>query len=215
MRAQNGLSDAEQSRAGQLRLGEWLDSFLYFNDLWTWAHYRYLTTYYFANAFAFQWTARRTWPDYDFEPNFDDYRQLKQYSEKPGTPAFEHNLDRLRSVKDLFTPTPGGLRLKDNRIDLLERQIAENDIRAAEDNVLLAHVGLSPYYTAHLDPETRDAYEELYRRRAEVFSRHGYHVVRPRLEAEDFSDLVHLNPLGGRKLAEEAANAIRNFESRP
>lgn len=204
---------ADQSRAEQLRLGAWLDRFLHFNDLWGGFHFNHFTTYYFHNAGAWQWTPRGSWPDYDYEPNLEDLRNLKQYSEPVGSPAFRYNVDRLRNLSRYFRSTPEGFKLDETVLGVLDKQIRENIVNPKKHNVILAYIGPTPYYTDHMTAAEQAAYETLYERKSAIFRSHGYHVVRPRLEAQDYSDLVHLDVLGGNKLAAAVADEMLSLEA--
>ena len=206
--------DAE--RAEQLRLGARLDSILRFNDLWSYVAYSHFTTYYFHNAGAFQWTARRTWPDRDYEVDFAALRALRQYTEPVGSPAFSSNVERLRRYVDFyFTGLPGPASPIEARMAEYESLIRDNVVDATRQRVIMVYVGVSPYYMDHVGPTVLEAYEALYRRRAQDFARHGFHVLRPGLRPEDFGDLVHLNALGAEKLAGAVAAKIRDLEARP
>lgn len=204
----SSMTDSERARAEQLRLGAWLDSFLHFNDLWASLHFNHFTTYYFHNAGAWQWTARRTWPDYDYEVDFDSLRRLKQYTEAVGSPGFEGTLGRLRKLDTYFQSVRGGFRLRERMLGVFEQQLRDNIVDARKHRVILAYIGPTPYYMDHLTEAERGAYETLYERKSAIVRSHGYHVVRPLLSAEDFSDLVHLDALGGHKLAAAVAGEI-------
>lgn len=212
---QPAAAESERMRAEQLRLGAWLDSYLHFNDLWAAVHFRRFTTYYFHNAGRWQWTPRGTWPDYDYEIDVEAMRNLKQYTTPVGSPAFQQVLARLRGLGTYFESSPDGLKFREGILRGLEQQIDENIIDPRKHRVILAYIGPSPYYMHHLSAAEQGAYETLYERKTVVFKRHGYHVVRPRLESEDYSDPVHLDTLGGRKLAGVVAEEIRSQEAAP
>ena len=206
-------ADSERMRAEQLRLGALMDSYLHFNDLWATMHFRRFTTYYFPNAGAWQWTPRRSWPDYDYDIDVEAMRNLKQYTTPVDSPAFQQVLARLRSLGVYFESTPDGLKFREGALHALDQQIDENIVNPRKHRVILAYIGPSPYYMQHLSAAEQGAYETLYERKSAVFKRHGYHVVRPRLESADYSDLVHLNTLGGNKLASVVAEEIRSQEA--
>ena len=209
LRLTSPMSDKDRAWVEQLRLGEWLDSWLHFNELWSYLHYRYFTTYYFHNAGRWQWTPRATWPDYDFEFDEAQARAHKQYAEAVGSAGFNRTLERLRDLKTYFAATPSGLKLRENALGLLDTQLKDNIIDASKQNVVIAYIGVAPYYTSHLTADEQAAYETLYERKAAIFRRHGYHMVRPSLMVDDYTDLVHTNPLGGDKLAAAVAAGIR------
>lgn len=212
LRVREGAEN-ERVRAEQLRLGALLDTYLHFNDLWAEVHYRRLTTYYFQNAGAWQWTPRRTWPDYDYDVDFDALRNLKQYTTPVESAAFQQVLARLRQLDTYFESTRQGLKLRERKLQELERQIDENIIDPRKHRIVIAYIGPSPYYMQHLSAAEQAAYETLYERKSAIFMRRGYHVVRPRLESQDYSDVVHLDALGGDKLAAVVAEEIRSQDA--
>lgn len=207
------MSELDQARLEQIKAGEWLDSFLYFNDLWTYVHYNFFTTYYFHNAGYFQWKARKIAPDYDYEVNFDDLRSLKQYSQPVNSPEFNQTVERYGNLKKYFEYTPDGYKLYDVYINTFDKRVRDSFLTGTQQNVVVAYIGLSPYYSDHFVKQKQDAYETLYIRKAAVVEKYGYHVVRPRFGAEDFVDPLHLNTLGGYKLAQVVGDQIKSQES--
>ncbi len=208
------MSDKDRARLEQLRLGSWLDSWLHFDELWSYLHYRYFTTYYFHNAGRWQWTPRAAWPDYDFEFDEAQARAHRQYADAVGSAAFNGKLERLRDLKTYFAATPSGLKLRENALGMLDTQLKDNIIDASKQNVVIAYITVAPYYTSHLSLDEQSAYETLYEHKAAMFRRYGYHVVRPTLTADDFTDLMHTNPLGGDKVAGVVAAEIRATEAK-
>lgn len=209
----SSMSEPDRVRLEQIKTGEWLDSIFYFNDLWTYFHYNFFTTYYFHNSGSWQWTPRKTWPDYDFEVNFDDQRKLKQYSQPVNSPGFKQTVERFRNLKNYFESTPDGLVLQEPYITRFEENVRSSFLTGMQQNVLIAYIGISPYYSDHFTKQEQDALETLYKRKAAVVEKYGYHVVRPGFGAEDFVDPVHTNPLGGFKLAQVVADKIKLLDS--
>ena len=123
-------------------------------------------------------------------------------------------MERFGNLKNYFESTSDGYKLHEAYINSFDEEVRNSFLTGAQQNVVVAYIGLSPYYTDHFTQQKQDAYETLYKRKAAVVEKYGYHVVRPRFGAEDYVDPLHLSTLGGYKLALVVSNKIKSQEFR-
>jgi hypothetical protein len=209
------MSEKDQERLEQVKIGEWLDSVFYFNELWTYFHYNFISAFYGSRfSGSYQWAPRRTWPENDAEVNYDDLHKLKQYSQAVNSLEFQKTLEKYQNIHNsYFNFTSDGFKLSESYIARFEEGIKNSFLTGMRQNVLLAYIGISPYYSDHFTKQEQVALEALYTRKAAVVKKYGYDVVRPQFGAEDFIDPLHLNTLGGFKLAQVIADSIKLYDS--
>ncbi len=207
------LSESARNDLEKIELSMLLDGLFYYNDLWTYIDYNYFTSYYTQNAGAWQWTPRKIWPDYDFEVDFEVLKSLTHYTQPVDSEAFKATLSKYSNLSAYYDDSSGGEEVSSRYLSKLARQIEDNYLTRVSSNIILAYIGVSPYYFDHMAEDVQKGYEDIYKSKAELFESYGYSVVRPRFEAEDFIDPFHLNTLGGWKLADEVADRILTLDN--
>jgi hypothetical protein len=203
---------ADRARTEQVRLGMWVDSYLYFNDLWTWFHYNHHMTIFSPALASYNWGPRKVLPDYDYEADLNEARKLKQYPAEDSS-SFKSELAVVRRfLKNMVLP-PEGPKLGDDFVAMAESAVRDYAMTDYAGKILITIVPDSPYYLDRLPPGEREI--RAYRSGWEMatFEKYGYRTVMlDNVLAEDFADRPHLNTFGGNKLAAKVAERIKSLK---
>lgn len=203
---------SDRQRGEQIRLGMWLDSYLYFNDLWTYFHYRYFMPVYSAQNAGYQFGPHRALRDYDYAVDLPTIRQMRNFP-REGSPQFERENGNVRAfLYGWFDRTATGMRIKARRLADAAEWIADIPTTDFPGKILILEIPQAPYYLGRLTADERSAYAALADRQADVWKRNGYNVLQVTdLVQDDYADRVHINALGGDKLAAEVASRLRGL----
>jgi len=213
----NSRADLKTSgRIEQLEIGMWLDSFLYFNDLWSFVHYTIGQTIYDPLAGSANWKARRKSADYDYEVNEGQVRTLQHYP-APDSPQFAGEFNVVRGFRGgYFGKTSGRRLISEQVMTAVDDFIHNYPLTDVAGQVVIVIIPESSYYRMRLPEDDRRDYVELRKRFAKIWEHNGYNtVVMDALGPEDYGDRVHVNTFGGWKLAEKVAETIRAIAKRP
>lgn len=195
----------------ELKLGRELNSRLYFNDLWTFVSYRYVSTV---------WTSWLKGRSFEPRRNLRDWYDKRPRAET-GEAAFEQmlpgHLDALRHRKALlperFVQNAGGKWMQtDESLVQDESQIANLLPDPLQQRSLVVLTPYNPWFLQHLTEAERTKVEISFTNSAALLQKAGYHVLSTAdrgFTPEDFGDTVHLAPTGGRLLAHLVAESIR------
>jgi hypothetical protein len=202
----------DRDRIEQLKLGMWLDSLLYFNDLWSYVDYKYMQTIYNPMHGIYQWKPRFLLPDYDYEVDIQRYKLLKDYpaldSEK-----FKGDFLVVRGFRDAyFYEENQKFELKKSYLYGVDEQIKSYPLTKISNKIILVFIPESPYYTSRMSKDEQKDYIKWHKKRIELWGSYGYQTLDlGGMLAEDYGDRVHLNPLGGEKLAKSSARLIEEI----
>jgi hypothetical protein len=202
---------ALRDRIEQVRLGMWLDSHLYFNDLWTWFHYNRHMTIYSPALATYNWGPRSVLPDYDYEVDLNEVRSLRHYPAED-SPPFRAEMAQSRRFLDHFTPTRDGIKLDEAFLADADRAVRDYPVTDYAASTLITIIGDSPFYLDRLAPGERERLAYRRAREIAILEKNGYRTVTlDHVLAEDFGDRPHLNTLGGDKLADKVAARIKSL----
>jgi hypothetical protein len=205
------LRQLEQNRAERRELATraWLNSRLYFEDLWTAVAYHYFATNWHSLVRGQMFRARKHFGDGEtravLEPGRfakDENRLVPQLSshlqqclreEKREPDAFlEKSNQHLRAEIDWAIPTP------------------------LRPYVLAVVVSNCPYYLRKLSNEQRAFYLSQMERAVAVYGQSGVRAAHVGFDFEDddYKDFVHIAPSGGRKIVAALTPIIREMAGR-
>jgi hypothetical protein len=218
-----GLLMHDQERAGRLarnqdspenkefKLGRKLNSAFFYNDLWTYVSYRYVSTVWTSWLKERSFRPRRRLPDwYDKRPpvghSDDDFEKL--------LPGHLEALRRRRSFQpDRYQKRPDGSweqTAESSQQD--EEQMATLLPKPLQPRSLVVLNPYNPWFLAHLTDTERAWAAVSYQSAAGLLEKAGFHA----LSAEDrgfvptdFGDTIHLSPEGGKRLAHLVAESVR------
>lgn len=199
----------------ELKLGRQLNSKLYFNDLWTFVAYRYVST---------------VWTSWLKGRSFEPRRNLRDwYDKRPRVMAEESefqkmlpgHLDALRHRKalqaDRFAQDADGKWMQtDESLRQDESQIADLLPEPLQRRSLVVLTPYNPWFLEHLTDAERSRVEISFSNSAALLQKAGFHALSTYdhgFVPEDFGDTVHLSPAGGRLLAHLVADSIRSMNS--
>lgn len=202
----------KQSRIEQVRLGMWLDSLLYFNDLWTYVHYNYAMTIYNPSLGTLNWGPRKLGSDYDYEVSMDEVRKLRNFPPVDSA-SFKSEFAIVRSFHDKnFKKTPSGSVLNEESISQADSALRDFPITDFSRKVIITQIQEAPYYLDKMSSEEKRDFVFLRERQAAIWEKYGYGVVRlDNVTQYDYGDRPHLNTFGGYKLAENVAAKIKKI----
>lgn len=208
--------DKTKVRIEQMKIGMWLDSFLYFNDLWTFVHYTMGQTIYSKNSGPYNWKPQGSIPDYDWRFDEAEIRTLKHYP-APDSPQFEVTLNMVRGhAPRYFKTLPEGRFLIEELIIQNETLIKEYPLTDVAEKIIITQDIHSPYYISRLSEAEQLEYAELTKRIEETWMHNGYHVISmDGMGPEDYADMMHPNVLGGWKYAEKVSAKILSMTNQP
>lgn len=206
--------DKKQTRIEQVRLGMWLDSFLYFNDLWTWVHYNYAMTIYNPSYGALNWKPRKLGGDYDYEVNMDEARKLRNFP-PVDSPSFKGEFEIVRAFnQNNFKTSPSGPVVNEEIMTQAEAAIKDFALTDFSQRVIITQIHEAPYYFDRMSPEEKADFWILRQRQTEIWKKYGYEVVPlDDVTVYDYGDRPHINAFGGYKLAEKVAAKIKRMAS--
>lgn len=204
-----------ESALTELRIRAFLDSWLYFTDLWNTVGYTTLFTTWsqFVEPIAPFTTPRKYLKD-PLEKYTPDPVEIRY---RKGDP--ERDLTIVRSI------VPMACRRADDAwvdIDLARvRSELEVDARATfpesfRRQTIVSVTRMSPFYIDKLSDEERRCLGRAYDFTTMIFERVGYRalVTADGFLVEDYDDRVHLTGSGGEKLALQLAPAVREMAQR-
>lgn len=205
-----------KARIEQLKIGMWLDSLLYFNDLWSFVHYTIGQTIYDPLAGPYNWKPRRNGADYDYEVNEEQVRTLQHYP-APDSPQFAGEFNVVRSFRGPYFETMSGKQLISEKVMMdTDRFIHNYPLTDVAGQIVIAIIPESSYYRMRLPENDQRDYVELRKRFAKTWEHNGYNtVVMDELGPEDYGDRVHIDTFGGWKLAEKVSETIRALAEKP
>jgi hypothetical protein len=188
----------------ELRREKWMDSALYFNDLWTRVTYEYVST---------------VWNRFLSHPVS---RPRKVYIDREATPLpaqryppsqDEHHLSVMRGwIKNgrelIGEPEPGNPNAYS-----LERAARRAFAAFMRPHTLIVVVRESPHYTDQFSPHERDQYDRLFPATVAVLEKLGFAALAAGqgFTAGDYNDRCHLSESGGARLAEVVARRVREL----
>lgn len=207
-------NEKQNERFTQLRFGMWLDSYLYFNDLWTYLHYTKWMTIYDPSLRDFFGKPLRLINDYDYPVDVDKIKTLAHYPDK-NSKAYLGELEIVRLGSSIYYTNRNGVwSLNTSQLDQGSKVIASHPLTKVSKNVLLMSIIESPYYFDQLSPNEQYRYHSTREEILKVWNKHGYNTVLiDNLKAEDFGDRPHVNTFGGIKLAKIIANEIKKIDT--
>jgi hypothetical protein len=189
---QDAVFDANQDVRNSA-LGEWLNAFLNFNDLWNYVTYNFAGSQWNSLLTTRSFDARRTSVD-------PDVAQKSVY--------LHHDLSaELKIVNDAMS------RPTEQMIDALSitEQMTPPELRAVSLVILQL---MSPYYLDRLGPSARQELINKDLEHAAALRAAGfYNVVVPAVDftEDDYHDRLHLSSEGGEKLANYIAPVVRQM----
>lgn len=203
-----------KTRFEQVKIGMFLDSLFYFNDLWTFVHYAYGQTIYAPNSGSYNWKPQGSIPDYDWEVDEQVIRKLEHY---PGLSTSQFDFV-LGMVKDFtsryFVSSPKGNILKENLIQENKLAIKNYPLTDIASKVIIVQDAHSPYYISRMTLEEQKNYLELLRQFDGSWRANGYRTVTmDGMEAADYADMMHPNTLGGSKYSKKVTKVIKAMTS--
>ena len=210
------LAGEKQERGDQeFRLGRRLNSLLYFNDLWTYVSYRYVSTVWTSWLKERSFRPRgklRDWYDKrpavvtgesEFQKMLPDHLEALRHRRAVAPERFQQNSDGswVQSVESL----------KQDR-----EQIAELLPAPLQRRSLIVLTPFNPWFLARLTDAERGRVALSFHNGTDLLEKGGFHVLSTAdrgFELTDFGDTVHLVPAGGRRLAHLVADAIRTMNA--
>lgn len=213
----NLTTDAKsKERAEQIRIGMWLDSFLYFNDLWSFVHYTKKLTIYDPLLGPWNWGPLYPITDYDYEIDEEKIRSLQHYP-KPDTPQYKSEFGIARSYSELYFDKKSGQHIFDeDKLISANEAIKNQPLTDMAGHILIVSIPESPYYTQKMNKEEQADYIEVRKKLIGVWQQNGYPAFfMDGYGPEDYGDRSHINTFGGWKLAEKVAEKIQAISHQP
>lgn len=202
---------SKEATSVDFRLGERLDSLLYFNDLWTTIAYRWIFTVWTPGASDWFLRARQYYPDPEKEGagTAVDLRYASHDNQQ------EMRIVRAR-ISVLFDRDDKGREHEDfengtwKAFQTAIRQVMPPPMRGRSLMVVLPE---SPFYLKQLTAEEQNAYEQTARQTVAELNAAGYGATTPIgiFNAGDYNDRTHMVASGGDKLADFIAPMIREI----
>lgn len=211
-----GADVKTRERFEQIKIGMWLDSFLYFNDLWSFVHYTIRQTIYDPLLGPWNWGPLRPITDYDYEVNEEKIRTLQHYP-NPGSPQFASEFNIVRSYSSsYYEGTKDGRLFKEEMISSGNDIIKNYPITDMAGKIIIVSIPESPYYTGRMQEDEQRDYVEVRQRLIDTWKRNGYNAFHMTgYGPEDYGDRPHINTLGGWKLAEKVSEKIFEITHKP
>ena len=197
------------------KLSRELNSVCYFNDLWTYVSYRYVSTFWTS------WLRGRS-----FQPR---HRLRDWYDKRPKVVADESEFqkmlpDHLEALRhrrpvaaDRFAQNSNGAWVQTaESLQQDEEHIADLLPDPLQRRSLIVFTPYNPWFLAHLTEAERTRAEISYANGTHLLEKAGFHVLSTYdsgFSPSDFGDTVHLSPAGGRLLAKLVADSIRSMDT--
>jgi lysophospholipase L1-like esterase len=211
--AQN-MRNSKSADEREFELGRWLNSYLYFNDLWTDVAYQYGSGIWTSWLQGRSFSPRRSLRDwYDKRPRVvpsaEEFAKL--------LPGHIEALRRRRTVApDCFQQNSDGSWVQTAAsLHQDEEQIAALLPDPLKKRSLIVLTPYNPWFLAHLTEAERSRVTLSFHNSADLLEKAGFHVLSTLdrgFELTDFGDTVHLSPAGGQRIAHLVAEAIRTRE---
>jgi hypothetical protein len=197
----------------EFRLGRWLNSRLYFNDLWTGVAYRNFSTIWTSALRSRSFEARKNLPDWY------NKRWPVEANEKAFQKLLPGRLDTLRQrlpfVAGRFQKGADGNWIQTpESLHEEEQEIAALLPPSLHRRSLIVLTPYNPWFLDRLDDDERERGRVSFRNSADLLSKEGFHVLSTWDEGfvlSDFGDTVHLSPAGGKRIAGLVAKSIREM----
>jgi hypothetical protein len=209
----NMASDAKTSeRAEQIRIGMWLDSFLYFNDLWSYVHYTKKLTIYDPLLGPWNWGPLYPITDYDYEIDEVKIRSLQHYP-KTDSPQFKSEFEIVRSYSKQYIDIKSGSHMFNERnLISANEAIKKQPLTDIAGHILVVSIPESPYYTQKMTKDEQVDYIAVRKEIVELWRQNGYPAFfMEGFGPEDYGDRPHINTFGGWKLAEKVAEKVKEI----
>ncbi|HKV42881.1 MAG TPA: hypothetical protein VJX67_27030 [Blastocatellia bacterium] len=203
------IESIKDSKYSELRLGERLDSALYFNDLWnTVAYRRVMTVWNFLVAGSFS-RPRRAYPDAEADGGSVPVAQRYAVHDN----AAEMKIVRSR-FEFLFRADNRGRLQADFRSPTwrsFSRAIRQGVPPIMREHSLMVVLPESPYYLQRLTPDEQDAYAQTSRLTVRELQAAGFHAATPLgiFDPADYNDRTHMVARGGQRLAAFVGRIVR------
>jgi lysophospholipase L1-like esterase len=197
----------------EFRLGRWLNSRLYFNDLWSGVAYRYVSTIWTSALRSRSFEARKKLPDwYNKRPPVEANEAAFEKLLPPRLQSFRERLPFVaerfqRDADGTFVQTPESLHKEQEEIATL---LPAN----LHPRSLIVFTPYNPWFLAHLTEDEQQRAAISYRNGVDLLTKEGFHALSAWDQGfvlSDFGDTVHLSPDGGRRIADLVAKAIRGM----
>ncbi|HEY3902226.1 MAG TPA: hypothetical protein VGM54_26670 [Chthoniobacter sp.] len=211
----NNAQGKPTSYEREFRLGRWLNSRLYFNDLWSGVAYRYVSTIWTSALRSRSFEARKKLPDWynkrpPVEANeaaFEKLLPLRLESFRQRLPFVAERFQR--NADGSFVQTPESLHEEQQEIAAL----LPADLHSRS---LIVFTPYNPWFLAHLTEDERQRAAISYRNGVDLLTKEGFHALSAWDQGfvlSDFGDTVHLAPSGGHRIADLVAKAIRGMNA--
>jgi hypothetical protein len=196
----------------QIRVGMWLDSYLYFNELWNYINFNKFMTVYDPLLGQYNWGPLKIIPDLDYEIDLDKIKSLVQYP-SPDSDAFKSEFGIVRSnASKYFIKKNNDWLLNTSELQAASQKLAKHPLSNLASKVLIISVTESPYYLDKLSADEQKRYVNSRNEELRVWSENGFQTLSGmKFEAKDYGDRSHLNTLGGHILAEDVAKQVREI----
>jgi hypothetical protein len=202
-------SEMHSSTGLEQHLMSFLDSYLYFRNLWNWVGYRFMFTMFSEFEFSKPFKARHTM--------YDDPIPLKYQNELVriyhDDEHFQKNRELMEKiVHDVtdFSKNPAQV-----RSDIIENgKNGYNEVFSAQDRkkILMVQTTYNTQVIASLPKKLSDSYWLYTRKSTEMLQSLGYNSInvgKNVFSNEDYKDLDHLRATGGNKLAMHVAKEVK------
>lgn len=196
----------------QMRLGMWLDSYLYFADLWGYIHFNKISTVYDPLIVPYNWGPLNKFADLDYEIDVEKIKSLNHYP-KINSEAFNSEFDIVKSNSyKYYQKQDNEWTLNEKDLQKASKNLSKYPLTNLANKILIVSITESPYYLDHLTAEEIKRYKNIRVEELKVWRENGYHTFsETNLKAEDYGDRPHLNTLGGNKLALDIAVQVKNI----
>jgi hypothetical protein len=211
--AHNGgacLEEMSRVTREEARVRGFLDSWLYFSDLWNTVGYTRVFTSWSPLVAPY---ASLTTPRKALRDPLQLYLAHMRYS----TPTRERGAAAISfwTALNCSASADGTAWFSNASVALptaraAARAVLPEDLRR---RTILVMLSFSPYYLDAVSAFERECYNAMLSAYSETYTTVGFTVVRVRADwsSDDYDDLVHLSPSGGAKLADELAPVIRTM----
>lgn len=196
----------------QIRLGMWLDSILYFNELWNYVAFNKIMTIYDPLLGQYNWGPLNKIPDLDYEIDVDKIESLAHYpSSDSDTFRGEFGIVKSNASK-YYAMKNDNLVINSSELHAASQNLAKHPLSNLANKVLIVSVTESPYYLEKLSSDEYKRYVNSRNEELKVWHDNGFHTLSGmKFEAKDFGDRPHLNTLGGNILASDVANKVKKI----
>ena len=194
----------------EFKLGLWLNSIFYFDDLWNYVSYRYVSAVWFASLQSRSFLPRGHLPDwYDKRPPVvaaeSEFQQQTWHIERMHQ-RWAAAADRFQETTDgRSVQTPESLQQDREKIGALLPDPLQH-------RTLIVLTPYNPWFLARLTDVERSRVSVSFQNATALLTQAGFHALSlfdGGFEPSDFGDSMHLSPAGARRLAHLVAGSIR------